>query len=746
MRPVTAVFLRTAPIALALASVLALAQAIAVFHATTRPRLANGFLRLETPGASCETTPAWERRAHHSIDPEPFIPEGEAPEQCVVWRSYWAVARPTRLEIELECDDDGVVMLDEHRLVQLPGMHGRATRTETSDVAPGVHLFEVRSTNRGGGAYLRVRMQDRRDSYMAGVLPLDRDQFYVSRGDAERALAAARPARRQPERALEFALFLAAAGVLGWLAVRSHRRRHEAPLHRFALVDLGLALAVSAVALAIRSGMVADTDLAWDELWYWNAGEHYVRNAMLGDWTAESFRWNHEHPPIAKWIYGLGGALGGIDGARQVGCVLSAASVGLTYGIGRVLFDRRAAFAAGLVLAGMPHVVAHGRLVGLETVVVFFWCANLLALAIWMKSVSTGGDDGRRLIPGDRLAAGMGAFVFFPGLLARLTYLWMFPVVVLGVVYARRKQIARGTIPIPAESIWLGSVSLMLCIALWPWIHTDPTGHLSRTFEHWGGRVPTEYFLGERLVGPPFEYYPVIFVVTTPLLAVLAAIVGAGLGVREKRTRMGAWLVIVALLMPFLQGLSSFRQDLARYVIQSWPAIALLAGVAMSHAGRALALAARAPRGGRTAVAYAPALALSLYVAAELRGVEPFPLDYYSELVGGPGVVAQDRLFDVSWWAEGVGHATEWLNEHAREGARVRMDVSNWDVRPRLRDDLVEVQFRSQVPAEYVVVNYHLYGDPPPRGCTRIHLVEVRGAPLASVYECPHEARREAPR
>ncbi|MDQ3038160.1 MAG: hypothetical protein M3Y87_37555, partial [Myxococcota bacterium] len=141
------------------------------------------------------------------------------------------------------------------------------------------------------------------------------------------------------------------------------------------------------------------------------------------------------------------------------------------------------------------------------------------------------------------------------------------------------------------------------------------------------------------------------------------------------------------------------------------------------------------------AAAFAPACALGLYAGAELRSVEPFPLDYYGELVGGPGGVAAGKRFDVSWWAEGVGHAVEWVNENAREGTRVRIDAANWDVRPRLRDDLVEVAFRSRVPAEYVVTNYHLYGDPPPQGCERVHHVEVRGAPLASVWECPTETR-----
>lgn len=740
-----ALALRFAPLLLALAAALAVAGAVSTFRSATRAGVANGFVRLEQPGTACEPTAAWERRASRSIESEPFVAEGLYDDVCIVWRAHWAVARPTRLEIEIESDDDGSVLLDGRPLVSSPGVHPRSTRTEIRDVEPGVHAFEVRWVNHGGGGYLRLRMQDRRDSYMAGVLPLDREAFFVSRLDAERAIEAGMPSRRSPERARDAALLAMLAGVLAWLSSRSWRKRGEAPSTRFATVDLGIALFASAIALAIRSRMVGETDLAWDELWYWNGGEHHVRNAMLGDWSAEAFRFNHEHPPITKWIYGFGGAMGGIDGARQVGCVLSAASVGLTYAIGRVLFDRRAGLGAALLLATMPHVVAHGRLVGHETIVVFFWCANLLAIAIWMRSIRFGDAQKDAWVHGDGLAAAMGGLVFFPGLLSRLTFLWMTLVVVWAIAWGRRSAIARGTLPLPMGALIGGAISLALCIAAWPWIHTDPGGHLARTFGHWGGRVPTEYYLGERLVGPPFAYYPVLFVVTTPALVVLAGITGSFVGLARARWRAATVLVLVALSVPFLQGLSSFRQDLARYVIQSWPALALLGGVATARAGELLAArVSEAGRRGAIAVgsaAIAPAIAMGLYAGAELRSVEPFPLDYYSELVGGPGGVAERELFDVAWWAEGVGHATEWVNEHAREGARVRMDVANWDVRPRLRDDLVEVQFRSRVPAEYVVTNYHLYGDPPPDGCERVHHVEVRGAPLASVYECPVEGR-----
>jgi hypothetical protein len=574
---------RVAPLLLLAGAIASSCVAVAIFDAAVEPRAANGFVRLEGTSERCEPDAAFEHGARRTIAPEPFMVEGTLGDSCIVWRAHWAVARPYTLEMELESKGPASVLLDGESFLSSAG--GRALRSATREVAPGVHPIEVRAQIAPDGGYLRLRMHDRREPYMAGVLPLDRDAFFVSAVDAARALELGGSPRRAPIHALHFALWAALSGLLGWLAIRAWRRRDERWTRRFAIVDLGLSIAITGIALAVRSGIVPETDMAWDELWYWNAGENYVRNAILGDWSAEAFRFNHEHPPIAKWIYGLGGTIGGFDGARHVGCVLSASSVGLTYAIARVLFDRRAAVGAALALAFMPHVVAHGRLVGMETVVVFFWCANLLALAIWMKSLAFGDAGGERLIPGDTLAAAIGGFVFFPGLLSRLTFLWMAVVVFVAVVWARRKEIARGSIVVPVPALIGGAIGLALCIALWPWIHTEPVAQLQRTVAHWGGRIPTEYYLGERTVGPPFAYYPVVFTVTTPILAVIAAAAGAIVGLRDRATRAATVVVLVALLAPFLQGLSIFRQDLARYVIQSWVAIAMLAGVAVSHAG-----------------------------------------------------------------------------------------------------------------------------------------------------------------
>ena len=735
---------RVLPLVLALGAMLSMGAAVRLLVLAATPTHGTGFWRIEQQGVDgCTPGEHWEARARPELVPEPFVPEGDYPPACVVWRSHMVVERPMRLEIELESDDDGWLWIDGREVISNPGAHNRTQAARTIDLTPGVHPVEARLWNRMGGAYFRLRHHDRRDPWMAGVAPLNRDIFFASRADAERALENGVFTRVRPERGLQLGLWIAASCVLAWMALRGHRRRDVALGSRWPLVDLGLALGISVIALAERSLWIPETDLAWDELWYWNAGVHQVRNFVLGDWSAEAFRYNSEHPPMAKWIFGLGGLVGGLDGARQLGAVMSAASVGMVYAATKILYGRRAAIGGALALAFMPHVVAHGRLVGLETITVVFWSGTSLALLSWLESIGWRAPRGTPFRDGDRVAAFVGGFLLMVGLLGRFTFVWIFPIVLGAIFLVRRRELGRGTLAFPSYALLGAIVGTALGVYLWPWIHTDPSGHLGQTFAHWQGRVPTEYFLGERTVGPPFSYYPVCFVVTSPTLSVIAALVAIPFAWR--RDRRAALFVLAWLLVPFLHGVSSFRQDLARYVVQSWPALAMLGGVLVAELGRWIerALARRRMRAQQaSALALAPALAMGVYVASELASLEPFPLDYFGEMVGGPGGVAERELFDVSWWAEGAGHAVQWLNEHGREGARVRIDTSNWDVRARLRDDFVEVQFRSHVPADYVITNYHLYGDPPPPGCERIHHVEVRGAPLASVWECPRSGAR----
>jgi len=657
-----------------------------------------------------------------AIVAEPFAPRRDGAEGCERYEAFAVVRRARRSAFELVVGGRAELRVDERLvLVQRNPSGLRSVRAEVA-LSPGIHRVTIVHTHAAGEAYLRVHEDDVSDSHFEyGLPPLDRGRYFV---DEDRARAALRgpSSRASPLRALLAGAALFGAGLCAWLA---HRVRAGQPLPR---PDLALALAVSSLALFVRARGIPAQDLAWDELAYTLAGRHYVRNLRLGDFAAEAFRNNFYHPPLAKWIYGFGFELGGQDGARMLAALLGAAAVGFGYATARVLFDRSVASIGAAISAFLPGLVAHARLTGLETPLVFFWSASLLAGACWLTSA----DRPRPALarPGLLLApAFIAASCAVLAAAVRLTAIWIAPVLLLvlalGWPQLTRRERARTLL-----AALLGALlAAGLVLALWPWLARAPLAGWATIRARWATQLPTEVFLGVDRSPPPVGYYAAAFFATTPLFVLLAAALGTGFGLRAPATRRATLFVLAALAAPFLQSFAAFRQDLARYVIQAWPALACLAALAAGRAGAWLAQTQHA-RWRPLAFCVLPA-----YTALALLRVEPYPLDYFNAAVGGPAGVARSHAFEVAWWGEGFRDGLAYLATHAERGARVQLALEPSDAVPHLRDDLRRV---SRPPADYVVTNHYKLSVLRPRGCALVHRVSVQGAPLVDVYRCPH--------
>jgi tetratricopeptide (TPR) repeat protein len=122
------------------------------------------------------------------------------------------------------------------------------------------------------------------------------------------------------------------------------------------------------------------------------------------------------------------------------------------------------------------------------------------------------------------------------------------------------------------------------------------------------------------------------------------------------------------------------------------------------------------------------------YTGVALARVEPYPLDYFNELVGGPSGVAARKMFEIPWWGEGNLAAIRALNRVATHGARVHLALWPPHALLRLRDDLVAVD--DPATADYVLVSHLQYFARPPAACVEIGSVAVEGAPLVDSYHC----------
>ncbi len=667
------------------------------------------------------TGSGFRRELRPDCDQEPVRSTGPEPVElrrvggCVRWEAHMALDRARSLDFVLESEGSAALDIDGVRVIDDREVHGRRERSTRRSLAAGVHTVVVE----GGPAlsYLRLFERDRTGPYNEWIpAPLDRARYYQTPEDAAHALAVGPVVR--PERmslALLFAALLALGGTLAWLAWRAGRG--VMPWQ-----DALVAALLGGVAVAVRAWAIPIQDVLWDELAYLISGDHMVRNAMLGDWSKEAFRFNFEHPPVAKWIYGVGGLLGGHAGARALGASLQGVAVAFTYGLGRLLFRRPLVAATGAgVLCFLPHVVGHGRLSGLESPVLFFTSASTLALGCWVRSIHVG-HPRHGII-------GWAAFVAVLGMGARMTAIWTLGLVFLVGVGTYRRALRRGLVVTPIASALGVAVGMLALFALWPWLWDEPIEAFKGVVERWGTQHPTEYFRGVDRAPPPAEFYAAAFLATTPESVLLLGLVGTVVGLARRGWRAGTLLVLGALLLPFGQSLSSFRQDLARYVVQAWPALAILAALGVEQLGRWAG--ERWPRwGGR--LGPAAALAVVGHVAVSLALVEPYPLDYFNDAVGGPYGVFCAKGFELAWWGEGIGEATDYVNRIAPEGATVRLEVEPRDTRPPLRADLRPTRGK----ADFVVANHYKYRLRRPAGCTAIHRVTVRGAPLVEVFDC----------
>ena len=500
---------------------------------------------------------------------------------------------------------------------------------------------------------------------------------------------------------------------------------------------------VLALALGVRLWDLGGAGQTWDEDVNWSAGRNYVSNWLALDFRPASWTWNYEHPPVMKYIAGIGAQWAdGYGPARALSAAMMALACALLVGIGRRLYGLRVGVVAGVVAALSPHLVAHGKIVGHEAPSVLWW-----ALGIWLAlraydrpasaSVPASDEDGAGQGVAARVLAGrlavIGAVVglavfsrFVNGLLGVLVG----GLLVLGAPRGQRWRTVGMGLGIAAP------VAVLLGVALWPRLWDAPVTHLLEAWAKLRKPHSAEPFLGVITNTPPRVYFAVYLGATAPLGVLLAA--GAWLAralVRGRREARASLTLLLWLAVPMLVALSPVRQDGVRYVMPCLLALAVMAAAGVDGVAAGLA----AWRGWRTAVRArlfaALAMALGGYLLVVDARVHPYYLDYYGEHVGGPTGVAERSWFEVAWWGEGIADAIDYVNEHAKEGARVFKGCVEPGHLTWLRADLWPREARSAAAADWSVVYQPAWRDcPMPEDARLVHEVRAQGAPLVRVY------------
>ncbi|MBL4636460.1 MAG: glycosyltransferase family 39 protein, partial [Kofleriaceae bacterium] len=619
--------------------------------------------------------------------------------------------KPAKLYIEnkLVARGQGIV---QKRIVYQPGNY--AMRLETSGR---VRLLWHPPGRRGPLEYVPA------SSLSPDILSSDRFSPNSKISDEEtsgsQSSSGRTPTFSRPGRSLGDGLFaLAIIGILMALVLFFARKKLAQINRQHALVGAGL----FALALLVRLYGLGDAGQTWDEDVNWSAGRNYITNLLNLDFSESSWKWNYEHPPVMKYLAGIGAQFtDGYTGSRAVSAVLGALACALLVPIGQRLYGLRVGVLAAVFAAFSPHLIAHSKVVGHESPTVFFW-----ALAIWLslrahdKSADVWKLHKRMAVIG--IVLGLAIFSrYINGLLAPLVGV----ILLLGAPPEDRKKTV-----LLGITILLGA-AVVTCFVVWPRMWSTPIDHMQESWAKLKKPHGVEPYLGVLTESPGRSYFFMYLWATAPLGLLIAAKVFV---VRAIHRRKKAALYVFAwLLVPLIVTFSPVRQDGVRYIMPSILAMNIMAAAGVDYL-LGLAASRVSVLSHRLALPIAGAL-LTLYLTIVCIRIHPFYLDYYGEQVGGPKAVAAAKRFEIAWWGEGMNQALDYLNENAEPDARVYKACFQPGHLAWMRGDLWPKEARRPQDADwFLVYQPSVRGCPIPKDTELVFEASAQGAPLARVY------------
>jgi Dolichyl-phosphate-mannose-protein mannosyltransferase len=457
---------------------------------------------------------------------------------------------------------------------------------------------------------------------------------------------------------------------------------------------------------------------AWDEGIHLSAGYAYL--------TRSDFRWNQEHPPLAKLLSALPLLIFhpelpvnaeswrkldetqmGIDflyhnqtsadsllfAGRSVTMLLSLLFLAATAWLIRRRFGSAAALLTVSLCAFDPNLIAHARYITTDfPVTVFYFAAALL----WMEYLLNGRPLDLVLAAlafALALVTKFSALLLLPALAILYLIRWYqrpadFPVrraalacaaifgitmlVAAGVYWPETLRCWRTAVPPLAASVKRGNLIGEALYRAGRWLHLPEHAFLAglgKVAQHnQGGH--TSYLLGMRSDKGWWYYFPVVFAVKSTMAALAATLIllGAGLGaIRRLRSVHFFWL---GLLVPpatyFAFSMTSAINIGMRHILPVYPFVYLAVAVL---------LCCRPLPGGRGSEGsgwwrYAVIL-LPLLQLAECARIFPDYLAFFNAISGGPGSGPRYLVDSNIDWGQDVKKLRLWLRAHGTNTARV---------------------------------------------------------------------------
>ena len=413
-----------------------------------------------------------------------------------------------------------------------------------------------------------------------------------------------------------------------------------------------------------------------------------------------AFTPNHEHPPVAKYVFGLchfafGWLAGPTDSARIGTVLFSTLAAALLFVLAfRHLGEQRGLLAGGfsvLALLTLPRFYFHSHAATLDVPVAAMYLAAATLALVAERSRSAALWVG--VVFGLATATKLnGPFLVVPYLVFAVLVRWRAAWAQPG------KPLERGQVYLPPVPSALASMALIgpvVFFAVWPWMWFDTAKrveeYVSFHLNHYG-----IYFLyfGRIYDKDPFAPWHAPFTmaaVTIPVAVSLLALIGIGLGakvvlrrlteaagpdtaVRREGDLILTLVLHAAVAICVVAASGGPKYGGAKLFMPFFPFWCLLAGYGVLRLVEALK---DAPVVQRAVPVGAAVLALSANAGLQLK-FGGYALSEYNALAGGlKGATATG--FERQYYDIAFRDLVAWLNKNAPKNARVHFLPNNWE-------------------------------------------------------------------
>lgn len=462
-----------------------------------------------------------------------------------------------------------------------------------------------------------------------------------------------------------------------------------------------------------------------DEAYHWIDRTERFSAALASGRLAETLQTGHPGVTV-MWLGSLGlllertfavsptDVIEHLSWLRLPSALLQSLCVPASYLLLRRLVAPAAALIAAFLWAGSPYLIAHSRVLHLDALLTICITLSILLLLIWNNEREQQASPLRRhrALIASGCCAGLALLTKGPALIL-LPFAGML-LLLLDQSHGKRTFQAWlaatiGRLPrvIGLYCIWL-CIALLVVLLLWPALWADPGRALEQYIEEIssnGGRPngDGQFFLGQAIADPGWLFYPIadLFRTTPVMLFGLLCIPLVFRPLRQAATaphwsqERRTLLVLVGFICFWTLVMTLGPKKFDRYVLPTWPALLILAGVGLSHLYTILR--ARFQR----FVPQLILLALCVFEISQPLLYHPYYLSYYNPILGG-GAVAQ-RLFLIGW-GEGMDQVGVYLSGRRDIGYGPVLSALGPTLQPFVPVDVRDVEELGTIPANYAVV------------------------------------------